>query len=116
MHIVFDSAVEELRQRFLVLELDTFRDRRSHLTRTAWCVIENIPLEEMPITEELRQAHEDLMRDYRTRQWQKCLVTLSGLTGRWAGEVDSFYEILAQRIQGLEHQELPETWDGAVEV
>lgn len=113
MHIVFDEAVELMRSKFLVLELDTFRlTDRLH---TAWCVIENMPLEELPIADKLREAHEDLMHSYRTQQWHRCATAISGLMGRWNGDLDTFYENLAARIQTFSQQELPDGWNGIID-
>jgi hypothetical protein len=114
MHIVFDDALQELGDKFMVLELDTFRDPINGHTRTAWCVVENIPLEEMPVADSLRQAHQDLMQSYREQQWQRCHNAIGGLMGRWNRELDSFYEIMIQRVQSLEQQCLPADWDSAV--
>lgn len=114
MHIVFDEAVELMRSKFLVLELDQFRlvDQQVH---TAWCVVENIPLEEMPIADKLREAHEDLIQSYRTQQWHRCATAINGLMGKWNGELDTFYENLAGRIRSLSQQELPDTWTGIID-
>jgi len=114
MHIVFDDALKELGDKFMVLELDTFRDPNHGHVRTAWCVVENIPLEEMCIADNLRQAHQDLMKSYRAQQWERCENAINGLLGRWNRELDSFYEIMSQRIDSLRQQDLPADWDSAV--
>lgn len=114
MYIVFDDAVTELGNKFMLLELDTFRDPRNGTAKTAWCVVENIPLEEMCIADNLRQAHQELMRCYREQRWDQCENAILGLMGRWNSELDSFYEIMAQRVQDLRGQTLPQDWDSAV--
>lgn len=114
MNIVFGDIAEDLKERFMCLELDTIRDPTTDQRHTAWCVIENIPLDEMPIADHLRQAHHDLMQAYREQQWHKCREAIQGLRGRWAGEMDSFYDILGQRVDDLSQQELPTGWDGSI--
>lgn len=114
MHIVFDDAVAELGDKFMLLELDTFRDPRNGTAKTAWCVVENIPLEEMCVADNLRRAHQDLMQSYRDQRWEQCENAIGGLMGRWNCELDSFYEIMAQRIESLRTEILPQDWDGSV--
>lgn len=114
MNIVFGNTVETLQSRFMCLELDTFKDPQTKELHTAWCVVNNIPLDEMAIADHLRQAHQDLMRDYRGREWQRCRDAIHGLRGRWNGEVDSFYDILLARINDISDQPLEPDWDGSI--
>ena len=114
MHIVFDSVLSKLGDKYTLLELDTFQDPITARRSTAWCVVENIPLDELPIAQELRLAHDSMMRLYRDRQWDRCINTAQGLRGRWGGELDSFYDNLEQRVQELRDQELDLSWDGSM--
>ena len=114
MNIVFGDVIDSLDNRFMCLELDTFRDVATGNLHTAWCVVANVPLADLPIAHHLRQAHQDLMQDYRQRKWSRCLEAMTGLHGRWNGELDSFYDILAQRVTDLQQQDLPDDWDGII--
>ena len=114
MHIVFDSVLPELGDKYMLLELDTFQDPITARRSTAWCLVENIPLAELPIAAELRGVHESMMQHYRDQHWDRCEITAQGLMGRWGGAVDSFYENLLQRIQQLRDQELGDGWDGSL--
>ena len=121
MNIIFGmESVKSVEQRYTVLELDTFVLRPTNETVTAYCLVENIPFQEMPAVESLRQQHTNLMNQYRKQNWSQCETDIAYLTGKWGGEVDSFYTELYHRIQGLKHQNLPEDWTGyldrAVEV
>jgi hypothetical protein len=46
-----------------------------------------------------------MMQAYRDQNWDYCLHAISGLTGRWNGELDSFYSNLLQRVK--QHQAMP---------
>jgi hypothetical protein len=113
MHIIFDDAVSTLPDKFTILELDTFRV--GDKTQTAWCVVENIPLADFPTVDAYKKVHSDLMQAYRDKNWEYCESAIKGLTGRWNGELDSFYSTLGQRIESLRQQVLDNTWDGIIE-
>ena len=108
-----DAAVTA-RERYTVLELDVFRIAGHPDPVPAYCVIEHIPLEEIALTASIETLHQDLMDHYRRRQWQYCLGAIEHLRGRWRGELDSFYDTLAQRIRGYQDHEPGEDWDGTV--
>lgn len=114
MHIVFTEHIPELHQRFTVLELDTFRDPQTLQQRVAWCVIENVPLDQMCVIEQQCAMHQSLINAYKDAQWDQCLAVLDQLRGCWNQELDSFYDILHQRV--LDHQRLgtQSGWDYAV--
>ena len=113
MNIIFGSPNSELLEKYTVLELDTFKmpDNQLH---TSYCVVEKIPLDEFATTEALKKVHADLMHYYRLREWNYCLQAMEGLTGKWAGELDTFYNHLTQRIKQYQESPPPDSWDGAI--
>jgi len=114
MHIIFGKH-PELEEKYTVLELDTIRIGTEGPERTAYCVVENIPLEEMPVVETLRELHEELMQQYRSQNWNRCEIIIGQLKGKWGGEMDSFYVELAVRIANLKSQTLDDAWTGVIE-
>lgn len=110
MQIIFGDSVNLVRERFTVLELDTFQVPNKDQTITAWCVVEKIPLEEFSITESLAKMHHDMMDQFRQQRWAFCLQALQQLKGRWSGEVDSFYSDLEGRIKHLQQNPPDQTW------
>lgn len=102
-HLVPDS--------YTVLELDTFQNAAGH-QETAYCVIENIPLQDFPVLDAYVKVHHDLMQAYRGRNWEYCESAIAGLVGRWNGELDTFYQDLADRVCVFKQQELSEDWNG----
>jgi hypothetical protein len=118
MYIVYEhnNEIDSLRSKYLVLELDTL-EFSGGKTVKAFVVIdrEHIPLEQMPHVESLVDLHEHLIKNYRLQNWNYCRQAMDHLRGKFKGEVDTFYDALAERITILENgKELPEDWTGNV--
>lgn len=95
--------------KYTALELDTFCMPNGS-RHTACCIIENIPIDELPQTENLKQLHGKLIANYGQRRWDFCEQAIEQLMGRWGGEVDSFYVDLKNRIDQLKGMNLDDTW------
>jgi hypothetical protein len=116
MNIIFGTEMaQQAQDRYTVLELDTFNLLPTDQTITAYCLVETVPITEMPAIESLREQHSNLMTEYRKRNWHYCEDTIAHLTGKWHGELDSFYTELYIRIQQLKQQDLPEDWTGRMD-
>jgi len=114
MNIIFGKDVaEELSSKHTLLELDTITIKSS-APITVYCVIEHIPLDELPKTEALKEMHSALMENYRKRNWQFCEEAISYLMGAWAHEADSFYENLLERVSNYKENEPGPEWTGIV--
>jgi hypothetical protein len=109
MNIIFKKNLINIDEKYTVLELDTFSlpDESLH---TAYCVIENIPIMELAQTENLKELHANLIKNYALKDWNYCEQALEHLTGKWGGEVDSFYHELATRIEHLKTRDLDDSW------
>ena len=114
MNIIFGNE-HNLDSKHIVLELDTIRIGPTGPERTAYCVIENMPVEEMPVVDSLKKSHHNLMVEYRSQNWTECERIIAQLTGMWGGELDTFYEELSKRISLLKTQNLDESWTGIIE-
>jgi len=115
MNIIFGDNVAELaREKYTVLELDTFLIEDQDQTATAYAIVEKIPLLEMTNLPHYQDLHENLMQEYRKRNWKYCEDAIGHLRGRWSTELDSFYSELQQRIQNLKTQSLDDSWTGAI--
>ena len=113
MNIIFGDNIAELaREKYTVLELDTFMIEDQ--TATAYAVVEKIPLQEMATLDQFKTLHENLMVEYRKRNWKYCEDAMEHLKGRWNTELDTFYSEIYNRIQDLKTQLLPDDWIGAV--
>ena len=109
MNIIFGNE-HNVDSKHIVLELDTIRIGADGPEQTAYCVIENVPIEEMPIVESLKKSHHDLMVEYRAQNWTACKRIIAQLTGMWGGEVDTFYEELSKRVGQFQQQNPGPDW------
>ena len=109
MNIIFKENSAEIREKYTVLDLDTFSlsDGSIH---TACCLVENIPITELDKVENLKILHAALIENYAKKNWNSCEQALEHLMGKWGGEVDSFYADLQTRITHLKTQDLDDSW------
>lgn len=115
MHIIFGKQqAEELSQKYTVLELDTFQLGENGPLVTAYCAVETIPLEELPLLSQNKILHEHLLINYRGRAWNDCLLAVQNLTGKWRGELDSFYQDLSSRAQLFIDNPPPADWSPVI--
>lgn len=114
MNIIFGDAVRQVANNHTVLELDTFKLMPSGESLKTYCVIETVPLAEFPLLETNKQIHEQLIEQYRQQNWEFCRSALHSLLGRWNGEMDTFYQHLADRVNGYADQPPGTDWDYAI--
>ena len=116
MNIIFGTEMaKQAQDRYTVLELDTLNLVPTGETVTAYCLVETVPITEMPAVASLQDLHSNLMTEYRKQNWRYCEDAIAHLTGKWHGELDSFYTELYQRIQTFKQTDLPEDWTGRVD-
>ena len=118
MHIIFGTnAVDQLKQdgKHTILELDTIRPAPGKDAVTAYCVVESIPLTEISQTEAYTTWHQDLLKAYRRCDWDECVRCLNLLSGKFSGELDTFYNELRDRIRIFLRNPPPDNWDGVFE-
>ena len=111
MNIIFGDIPPALTQTHTVLELDTFKVMPSETIVRTWCVVDSVPLTEFSKLEHNKSIHHQLIENYRQRQWDYCRSAIFSLTGCWNGELDSFYEHLASRVEQFSQLPLDDSWD-----
>jgi hypothetical protein len=115
MNIMFeDSITDEVKSKYMLLPLDTFHFADINKNKTAYCLIESIPLQEMLTIEKNIELHKNLVKNYKLRNWKYCEDAVEHLIGKWNGEVDSFYGTLLERITEFKKQQLDPSWDGVI--
>jgi hypothetical protein len=115
MNIIFGEALDTIPDNYVVLELDTFVLPPDHKTVTSYCVVEKIALHDFPVLESYKKVHADLIQAYRDQNWEYCEHAIKGLSGRWNGEADSFYDNLFVRVQELKTNPPGEGWTGYID-
>jgi len=112
MHIIFgNDQANILKEKYVVLELDTFKFSPSGLTAIAYAVVEHVVIAELAMIETLNKLHTDLMINYRKKDWNFCDQAIEQLVGKWNGELDSFYIELQRRISTYKETDPGENWD-----
>ena len=109
-----ESDVAVLKTKYTILELDTLRFPDSNMTQTAWCVIstDNVTLQDLPVMGQYQELHNNMMRNYKLKNWKYCEDAIEHLLGRWKGDLDSFYNEIATRLATLKEQDPGPEWDG----
>ena len=111
--ILGKSQADLLKDKHLILELDTVTMGNS-TPITAYCVLDNIPLEQIAKIEPLSKLHGTLMENYRLRRWDYCQQVIEELVGAWGGQMDTFYTDLLTRITENKEHEPDESWTGII--
>ena len=115
MNIIFGKEqADAVKDKYPVLELDLIQIGETGPVVTAYCAVENIPLEEVVNIVDTQAQHDTLIESYRNQQWDKALQLIDQLTGCWGGELDSFYSTLKSRIDEYMIQNPGPDWTGIV--
>lgn len=104
-----------LENKYVVLTLDSFKIANSDKTTTAYCVVENIPMDDLAQLESWKSLHENLMTAYNQMHWHFCEQAIEHLMGKWNRELDSFYTDLLARISQLKSQEDFTSWTPVID-
>ena len=116
MNIIFGTEqAEKLRERFTVLELDTFTFGNGGPDVTAYCVIEGIPMDRLPLIESWQRLHKALIKNYQQRNWAYCQTLIEQLTDAWNSEMNSFYDEIQVRLDRLILENPGEEWTPVIE-
>ena len=105
MQIIFGREnAEKLRERYTVLDLETVEKEGTSLE--VFCLIpgDKIGLADLPQLDSWTKLHNDFLNGYHTQQYDYCRQCIEHLTGKFGGEVDSFYEEILKRIDAAEAQ------------
>ena len=116
MQIILGKDIaNQVEDKYIVLELDTFKHNDD--VQTAYAVLDaaSIPLGEMQEIPTWVEHHNKIMENYRKQNWNFCEQMIEHCQKRWGGELTSFYTEIYSRIQQLKTQELSETWNGILE-
>lgn len=116
MNIIFgDEQAQELNDKYTVLELDTFKFLPGNVISKAYAIVENIPIEDLPKLSFQKELHQNLMENYRKRDWNFCEQAIENLVGCFGKELDTFYVELQDRINNFKTNDPGEDWDYTIE-
>jgi hypothetical protein len=116
MHIIFGrEQAQAISEKNTVLELDTFSFKPINTISTAFCILEQLPIDRLEEMPEKILLHHTMIVNYRARRWDDAMSAIEQLKGYWGEDMDGFYNALTTRIADLRTAELPEHWTGNVE-
>lgn len=116
MHVFLPNpdTFADLNSKYTVLELDTIRYDLDKDPLPAYCVLDNVSFMEMTTLESLKNLHANLISNYKKKDWNFCEQAIEQLSGKWNGEMDSFYAELSTRIQNFKQTDPGDDWDGVI--
>ena len=101
MNIIFNREVaNHLNEKYVVLELETLDVRGTSVE--CFCVVpgDRISAAEMPVLEHYKHLHQQMVEELAAKNYTYCLDAIGHLYGRFGGELDSFYQVILDRIKG----------------
>jgi hypothetical protein len=113
MHIIFGKD-NEIDSKYTLLELDTFYFNSIDQVQTAYCVIDNVPINDLPKLQSMKKLHADLMENYKKQDWNYCLQAIEHLMGSWGHELDTFYNELLNRIEKYSKKDPESAWSSII--
>ena len=116
MNIILGKEnIEELQDKHVILELDSFYLHGADDPVTAYGVVEKVPIEQISAADQFRDLHNNMMKNYRLRNWKYVEDALEHLVGKWCGEYDTFYNEMSKRVKILSEQSLAKDWNGIID-
>jgi hypothetical protein len=97
MQIIFGKEVaDQVRTKHLVAELDTFPEG------TAYCVLELLPMEDLADLDRLMGLHQAVVDAWNKQDYSTVAFGIEHVYGKFGGQLDSFYDVLKDRLKGLQ--------------
>jgi hypothetical protein len=99
MQIIFGKEnAELLREKYTVLELETFNVSGKLLE--AYCVVpvENLAMDDILQVDDNIKLHDQYVAALKNNDVKLCTDLSEHLIGKWGGELDSFYKLTVDRI------------------
>ena len=98
--IIGADAANEAREKYTVLPLQDikFASHPDMPPVTSYCLVENIPVDELPKLEEQVDLHIKFYENLQKPDFNYCEQALEHLKGKWRGEVDTYYEVMEKSI------------------
>jgi hypothetical protein len=113
--ILGEEHAQTLQERYTILSLDTFQVAGHDQPVKSYCVIENVPVQEIPKIDQWRNLHENLIINYGRQNWNFCEQAIEHLQGKWNKELDSFYQDLLDRVESRKPYGVDPAWSPVIE-
>lgn len=111
MNIIFqENLVPELRERYIILELDTVMQPQLEKPVTLYSLIDNVDFSNFQNLPTLIDQHQEMIVAYKNSQWDKAQFLANSLLGSWNGELDEFYNLVLETASQMSKTNT--VWDG----
>ena len=111
MNIMFsDSITDDIKSKYILLELDTFYFGDIDRNQTAYCLVETVPIMEIANVSNYLQLHQDLIKNFKRKNWKYCEDAIEHLMGNWNKEIDTFYQHLIDRMAEYKENDPGPDW------
>ena len=94
--IIGEVAAKRLRENYTVLELETFTVGGNKIK--TYCVVNNISVSELLTLDQFKTLHQKMIDEYNAGNYSFCTDAISHLTGKFGGELDTFYSTILDKI------------------
>lgn len=116
MNIVLGKEnINQVDDRYISLELDLLQISGCDDPIAAYCVLDPLPLEDLANIGQWQDLHQNLINNYRSRNWNFCEQALEHLTGKWEGQLDTFYQNLGERVTAFKETDPGPDWSGVID-
>jgi hypothetical protein len=111
------EAADTLADRYVVIELDAVRIKGADEVTPIYTVLETekifLKLEQI---ETAIKIHNEMREFYKAKNWDAAETAITWLKTQFNQELNSYYDIILDRINEYKNQELPDDWQGIYEV
>lgn len=99
MEIIFgrDNA-EKLREKYTILDLEVIDVDGTPFEVFCLLTAEKIGLGDLPNLDKWIKLHNEFLEGYKKKEYDYCKQCIEHLTGKFGGELDTFYEEILRRI------------------
>jgi adenylate cyclase len=104
------KTAQLVKDEYYVLELDCIAVKGKTQGVTIYTVLGRN--DEVSATKADRQMHEAMLALYRQQRFDQAIKFCQDLKGRFAGEMDHYYDAWIERCEEMKHVGLPQDWDG----
>jgi hypothetical protein len=116
--ILENNLTNDIKDRHTLFRLDVFGSSsdQAQSTTQSYALIDagKLSLDDLPSLRAIKLLHESMIDEYRAGQLDAALNKISMLVGSLGGELDSFYTVLADRINEYLDAGLPSNWNNGV--
>jgi adenylate cyclase len=109
--IIGPNTNEQVQDRIFTLELDCIAVKGKTVGLRVYAPLILYPGSHGDY-EMARQAHDEMLQEYRAQHFETALEMCDGLKGEFDGQMDHYYEIWKYRCYEMKLRRLPQDWDG----